>query len=204
MAWGALRSALSRAPGEVRVLAGIGLGLGVSTGIVGAYWFTLPDEVDASTVLDKPRWPPKLRVNAQRVDESDDAAFYAKPRMVDHVDAPARAQLSAFHARMLPAGGRVLDLCSSCTSHLAEGSGGSTPPGRHHRTRTTQPLRTHRPHHPFAPAQVAAPTTATSRASWASASTRPSWMPTPLSMNAASPISTPLPRCRTTMTASTR
>ena len=46
MAWGALRSALSRAPSEVRVLAGIGLGLGVSTGIVGAYWFTLPDEVD--------------------------------------------------------------------------------------------------------------------------------------------------------------
>ena len=61
MAWCALRSALSRAPSEVRVLAGIGLGLGVSTGIVGAYWFTLPDEVDASTVLDKPRWPPKLR-----------------------------------------------------------------------------------------------------------------------------------------------
>jgi len=55
-----------------------------------------------------------------RADESDDSAFYAKPRFVGHVDRTAEATLVAMHARYLQSGMRVLDLMGSWTSHLPE------------------------------------------------------------------------------------
>jgi SAM-dependent methyltransferase len=54
-----------------------------------------------------------------RLDESDDAAFYAHPRLVDHLDRAAIAELTAHYARLIPAAGsRVLDLMTSWHSHL--------------------------------------------------------------------------------------
>ncbi len=51
-------------------------------------------------------------------DPDDDAAFYAEARLTTHVDDGAIAALTAFYRRALPAGGVVLDLMSSCVSHL--------------------------------------------------------------------------------------
>jgi SAM-dependent methyltransferase len=53
-----------------------------------------------------------------RVDETPDGLFYAPPRIVTHIDDPARAALAAYYRERLPAGGRILDLMSSCVSHL--------------------------------------------------------------------------------------
>jgi len=47
-----------------------------------------------------------------------DAAFYAMPRMVSHVDQTASEQIGKLYRRLLPAGGRVLDLMASWESHL--------------------------------------------------------------------------------------
>ena len=54
----------------------------------------------------------------ERDDESDDALFYAQPRLVTHIDEPAIAALTGWFRDRLPAGGDVLDLMSSCVSHL--------------------------------------------------------------------------------------
>lgn len=55
---------------------------------------------------------------AQRLDESDDALFYATPRLVTHIDdATIRALTEVYRAR-IPAGSDVLDLMSSWISHL--------------------------------------------------------------------------------------
>ena len=54
----------------------------------------------------------------ERVDETDDALFYAQPRLVTHIDEPACAALTAWFRANLPAGGDILDLMSSCVSHL--------------------------------------------------------------------------------------
>lgn len=53
-----------------------------------------------------------------RVDEKPDELFYSMPRLVTHIDDPACAALSAFYARHLGDGDRILDLMSSCVSHL--------------------------------------------------------------------------------------
>src|SRR5262245_23130628 len=55
-----------------------------------------------------------------RADESDDALFYAEPRLVVHIDAATIAALAAFYREVLPAGGALLDLMSSWVSHLPE------------------------------------------------------------------------------------
>jgi hypothetical protein len=47
-----------------------------------------------------------------------DAGFYALPRMVSHVDRTASAQIAQLYRRLLPRGGRVLDLMASWESHL--------------------------------------------------------------------------------------
>lgn len=57
-----------------------------------------------------------------RSDEDDDAAFYVPPRMVHHLDEPARDALTSFYAEVLPDNARVLDLMSSWVSHLPERS----------------------------------------------------------------------------------
>jgi hypothetical protein len=62
---------------------------------------------------------PELPAGAfARQDSGDDRDFYAPPRLVTHIDAAAIAALTEFYRRMLPGGGRVLDLMSSWVSHL--------------------------------------------------------------------------------------
>ena len=47
-----------------------------------------------------------------------DAGFYVMPRMVSHIDRTASAQIGKLYGRLLPKGGRVLDLMASWESHL--------------------------------------------------------------------------------------
>jgi len=53
-----------------------------------------------------------------RVDEMPDELFYSMPRLVTHIDDPACATLAAYYAEILQDGDRILDLMSSCVSHL--------------------------------------------------------------------------------------
>ncbi len=53
-----------------------------------------------------------------RADETDDARFYARPRLVHHLDAACRAEIERLYGRFLEPGQRVLDLMSSWVSHL--------------------------------------------------------------------------------------
>ena len=55
-----------------------------------------------------------------KVDESDDADFYATARLVTHIDAGAIDALTKFYRGVLPAGGVLLDLMSSWVSHLPD------------------------------------------------------------------------------------
>ena len=54
----------------------------------------------------------------RRLDETPDAAFYATPRFVTHIDDGAIAAVTQLYREHLPAGGAVLDLMSSWVSHL--------------------------------------------------------------------------------------
>ena len=54
----------------------------------------------------------------RRNDESDDEMFYAVPRLVTHIDEEACGALSEYYGRILEPGAKVLDLMSSCVSHL--------------------------------------------------------------------------------------
>ena len=47
-----------------------------------------------------------------------DAEFYQNPRLVDHIDRTASERIERIYARLVPAGGRVLDLMASWKSHL--------------------------------------------------------------------------------------
>jgi len=58
-----------------------------------------------------------------RLDEEDDRLFYEPPRLVAHIDEPACAALAGFHGEMFPGTGEILDLMSSCISHLPIASG---------------------------------------------------------------------------------
>ena len=53
-----------------------------------------------------------------RADDSDDAEFYALPRLVTHVDDATMAALTAYLDDMVLNGATVLDLMSSWVSHL--------------------------------------------------------------------------------------
>jgi SAM-dependent methyltransferase len=53
-----------------------------------------------------------------RIDEGDDLAFYAFPRLVHHIDEAAVAALSTFYGERLPRDAVILDLMSSWVSHL--------------------------------------------------------------------------------------
>jgi Methyltransferase domain len=55
-----------------------------------------------------------------RIDEGDDAAFYAPPRLVTHIDEQAIAALSDFYREIIAPGSAVLDLMSSWVSHLPQ------------------------------------------------------------------------------------
>lgn len=54
----------------------------------------------------------------ERMDARDDREFYTNPRMVQHLDAAARGEISALYGRLLQPGMRVLDLMTSWDSHL--------------------------------------------------------------------------------------
>ena len=58
--------------------------------------------------------------NYRRADESDDEMFYAMPRLVTHIDEGACEALSAYYGSTLAPGASVLDLMSSCVSHLPD------------------------------------------------------------------------------------
>lgn len=53
-----------------------------------------------------------------REDESDDAHFYAPPRLVVHIDESTIQCLTAAYRELLPPDGIILDLMSSWVSHL--------------------------------------------------------------------------------------
>lgn len=53
-----------------------------------------------------------------RVEDAEDAIFYAAPRLVAHLDATAAGHLAGAYAERVPEGARVLDLMSSVHSHL--------------------------------------------------------------------------------------
>jgi SAM-dependent methyltransferase len=54
----------------------------------------------------------------RRMDESDDALFYAQPRMVVHIDDGAIASVGEIFLNRLPKRAALLDLMSSWRSHL--------------------------------------------------------------------------------------
>jgi len=54
----------------------------------------------------------------RRFDESDDAEFYAAPRLVTHIDDATIAALTQLYREVLAPGASVLDLMSSWVSHL--------------------------------------------------------------------------------------
>lgn len=54
----------------------------------------------------------------RRYDDSDDRNFYIYPRLVAHIDDPARDAVAQLFREELPVGGRILDLMSSYVSHL--------------------------------------------------------------------------------------
>ena len=56
----------------------------------------------------------------ERVDESDDAVFYAPPRLVTHIDEQAIAALESHYGETLLPGSSILDLMSSWVSHLPD------------------------------------------------------------------------------------
>jgi SAM-dependent methyltransferase len=53
-----------------------------------------------------------------RIADEADAGFYAMPRMVSHIDRTASREIARLYQRLLPEGGRVLDLMASWESHL--------------------------------------------------------------------------------------
>lgn len=54
----------------------------------------------------------------QRMDERPDDLFYAKPRLVNHMDSRALETVNALYRRLIPEQSRVLDLMASFDSHL--------------------------------------------------------------------------------------
>ena len=55
-----------------------------------------------------------------RLDERADKLFYLQPRLVQHLDAQVRSQITEVYARFLDPDMRVLDLMSSWVSHLPD------------------------------------------------------------------------------------
>lgn len=54
----------------------------------------------------------------RKEDEAADHIFYAAPRFVTHIDAPAMTAVTALYRTLFPPGGGILDLMSSWISHL--------------------------------------------------------------------------------------
>ena len=56
----------------------------------------------------------------RRRNEQDDSVFYREPRIVEHLDGTAIGHVRELYGRLLDDGAKVLDLMSSCSSHLPE------------------------------------------------------------------------------------
>jgi len=64
---------------------------------------------------------PELPTRAfAKADAGPDAAFYAQPRFVTHIDDRAIAAVTGLYRELFPAGGVILDLMGSWVSHLPE------------------------------------------------------------------------------------
>jgi SAM-dependent methyltransferase len=69
--------------------------------------------------VDAPRTPDPFRPSDfDRMDPRPDATFYDLPRFVVHIDEGAIAAVTEYARRLARPGDRVLDLMSSCRSHL--------------------------------------------------------------------------------------
>ena len=55
-----------------------------------------------------------------RHDNGPDSVFYNRPRLVQHLDATARARITDLYRRLIPTNATVLDLMSSWVSHMSE------------------------------------------------------------------------------------
>jgi SAM-dependent methyltransferase len=55
-----------------------------------------------------------------RADENEDAVFYDRPRLVNHIDETAIRIISRLYGRLVRPGAEVLDLMGSWTSHLPQ------------------------------------------------------------------------------------
>lgn len=66
---------------------------------------------------------------AARADPSDDAGFYASPRLVAHLDQRAASVVRELYGREFRGARHVLDFMSSAHSHLPEGAGFTTVTG---------------------------------------------------------------------------
>lgn len=67
-----------------------------------------------------PREPELRAEDFARADEMPDEMFYGMPRLVTHIDDAACAALARYYGTILKDGMRILDLMSSCVSHLPE------------------------------------------------------------------------------------
>ena len=56
----------------------------------------------------------------RRRNEQEDTVFYREPRMIEHIDGTAIGHVRELYGRLLDDGAKVLDLMSSCSSHLPE------------------------------------------------------------------------------------
>ena len=56
----------------------------------------------------------------RRYDETPDEEFYGVPRLVTHIDDRAIAAVAQLYREHFPPDGEILDLMSSCVSHLPE------------------------------------------------------------------------------------
>ena len=56
----------------------------------------------------------------RRKNEGDDAIFYSSPRLINHLDDKAIDQVESIYSRLLSSGSMILDLMSSCESHLPD------------------------------------------------------------------------------------
>jgi len=77
-----------------------------------------------SRALDGKQWPeqfPYTQADLKPMMDGNDGVFYFVPKFVQHAGDECRTQLTRFYEVALPpAGGMVLDLCSSWTSHYPE------------------------------------------------------------------------------------
>ena len=53
-----------------------------------------------------------------KINTNDDYGWYSYPRLCTHVDDEFLSQLTELYRQRIPAGGKVMDMCSSHVSHL--------------------------------------------------------------------------------------